>query len=77
MKQIDKIKVLVSMLEENVETLENYPEKEKEWEKRRDEYKEKHGDKYYIYCEPYPVLGTSRSHIKDIARLIRKELLKI
>lgn len=35
MKQIEKIKLLVSMLEENVEMLEGYQEKEKEWQKAR------------------------------------------
>lgn len=69
--------MLVAMLEENVEMLEGFTEKEKEWEKRNDERKEKYGDNSYRYYEPYPVLGTSKSHIKDISRLIRKELLKI
>ena len=76
MKQIDKIKMLVGILEENVGLLENHPEKEKEWEKKRKEYKEKYGDSAIFYDE-YPTQGTSRSHIENIARLIRKELLKI
>ena len=73
---MDKIKVLVSMLEENVEMMENHPKRKKEWREQMDKYKEKHGDTRYFY-EPCPVLGTSKTHIRDIAKLIRKELLKI
>lgn len=76
MKQIDKIKVLVAMLEENVEMLEDYPTKVREWEEKRSEYNKKHGSNYTFYDE-YPSQVTSKSHIKDIAKLIRKELLKI
>ncbi|HHX62143.1 MAG TPA: hypothetical protein GX707_15755 [Epulopiscium sp.] len=76
MKQIDKIKMLIEILEENVEMLEEYPKKQEEWENKRDEYIKQHGGLYRFYGE-YPTPGTSQSHINDIARLIRKELLKI
>ncbi len=67
--KIERVKMLTEMLFENVKMLEEYPEKVKEW-------KEKHAEKYWAY-EPYPSRGTSETHIRDIAKLLRKELLKL
>lgn len=75
--KIDRIKMLTEMLFENIELLEEYPARVKEWEKKEKAYKEKTRDNYYYYREPYPVAGTSQSHVKDIAKLLRKELLKL
>ena len=77
MKQIDKIKMLTEMLFENVKILEEYPDKVKEWETKRDEYKEKKRVTFCYYSEPYPIQETSQSHIRDIAKILRKELLKL
>lgn len=76
MKQIDKIKMLTAILAENIELLEEYPTRVEEWEEKKKAYKEKYGENNWGY-EPYPIQGTSQSHIKDIARLLRKELLKL
>lgn len=77
MSQINKIKMLVEMLEENVNKLEEHPTKVKEWEKKRAEYLEKYGKDSGFWGIAYPAQGTSQSHIRDIAKLLRKELLKL
>lgn len=69
--------MLVGMLEENIEMLESFSEKVEEWERKNDERKEKYGDEYWRHYTPYPSQGTSKSHINDIVKLTRKELLKI
>ena len=76
--KIERVKMLTEMLFENVEMLEEYPEKVKAHKKKSKEYYEKHKDERYPYYNvPYPSMGTSETHIRDIAKLLRKELLKL
>lgn len=75
-RQVIKIKMLTEMLIENIDLLNSFPTKLEERNSRMNEHKEKYGDAYWGY-EQYPIVGTSESHIKDITKLLRKELLKL
>lgn len=75
--KIERVKMLTEMLFENVEMLEEYPEKVKERAEKMKRNKEKYGEDSWNYYEPYPSRGTSETHIRDIAKLLRKELLKL
>lgn len=52
--QLDKVKMLFEMLEENIKLLEDYSVRVDEYDVHLDEMKEKHPNGYYYYTKPYP-----------------------
>ena len=73
-----RIKILTDMLFENIELLESYNNRVLKYENRRKEWLLKNPDrKEWSYSEPYPCVSTSKTNIKNIATLLRKELLNL
>lgn len=75
-ESMGRIRILVDMLEEHINMLEDYNVKNEEWNKERDKAREL-GERFSYYENPYPQQRTSEKHIRDIAKIIRKELLNI
>lgn len=72
----NKIRILTNMLLTNIEEYKGYSEQVENYLDRKKSWKVNNPTKHdWQFNERYPVLRTSKTNIRNIATLLRKEIL--